>query len=311
LAVLLRGDERLDHLGLYEVAYVVVSTLPPYNTRPFGRSKKIQKVFAVRAFIVMMKTKLVCLIILAFQLNAFAQVAPKGTQLKPVYESGRWGYADAGGSVVIAARFDAALPFANGLARVGVVDEEFPEIGASPNIKWGYIDERGRVLVELRYAVLRDFSEGLAAAAVPDKPERPAAGSGDKRNLKWGYVDGGGREVIPIQFLNAGDFAEGLAAVNPGGGGGSKGEGSLCGLPGNYGYIDRTGAFVIKPQFAHASKFHGGRARVSTGRITYAGRCLCCGPRFIGSHGFVDRRGTFVADEPKDGGAALEEGWEN
>lgn len=256
----------------------------------------------------MMKSKLVCLIILA----AFAQVVPKATQLKPVYENGRWGYADAGGRVVIAARFDAALPFADGLARVGVVDEELPEIGASPNIKWGYIDESGRVLVELRYAVLRDFSEGLAAAAVLDKerPERPVSGRGERRNLKWGYVEKSGREVIPMQFLNAGDFAEGLAPVNPGGGGDDKGEGSMCDSATNYGYIDRTGAFVIKPRFTHASKFQNGRARVSVGRINYVGRCLCCAPRFVGKHGSVDRSGTFVADETKDR-AALEEDWEN
>lgn len=261
----------------------------------------------------MMKTKLVCLIIVAFQLNAFAQIVPNGTQLKPVYENGRWGYADAGGQVVIAARFDAALPFANGLARVGVVDEEFPEIGGSPNIKWGYIDERGRVLAELRYAVLRDFSEGLAVAAVLDaeRPERPVSGRGERRNLRWGYVDRGGREVIPMQFLAAGDFAEGLAPVSHVGSGDGKGAGSICGQIANYGYIDRTGAFVIKPQFTHASKFQNGRARVSVGRITYAGRCLCCAPRFIGRHGFVDRGGTFVAEESKEGGAALEEDWEN
>ena len=260
----------------------------------------------------MMKTKLVCLIVLAFHLNVFAQVAPRGTQLKPVYVNGRWGYADPSGRVVIAARFDAALPFADGIARVGVVDEELPEIGASPNIKWGYIDERGSVLVELRYAVLRDFSEGLAAAAVLDKeqPERTVFRRGERRNLKWGYVDRGGREVIPMQFFDAGDFAEGLAAANPVGAGGD-GEGSMCGRPANYGYIDRTGAFVIKPQFTHASKFQGGRARVSVGRITYVGRCLCCGPRFIGKHGSVDRGGTFVEDETKGGGAAPEEGWEN
>jgi hypothetical protein len=259
-----------------------------------------------------MKTKLVCLSILAFHLGAFAQVATQGNQLTPVYKNGKWGYAERGGRVVIAARFDAALPFANGVARVGVVDEELPEIGGSPNLRWGYIDERGGVLVELRYAVLRDFSEGLAAAAVLDKekPERPRAGGGDRRNLRWGYVDRGGREVIPAQFLAAGDFAEGLANVNPGGGG-EAGESSMCGLPGNFGYIDRAGAFVIKPQFRHASKFQGGRARVSVGRTTYVGRCLCCAPRFVGSHGFVDRAGTFVADEKKDGGAEPGEDWEN
>ncbi len=260
-----------------------------------------------------MKIKLVCLILLALHFNAFAQEAPNGTHLKPIYENGRWGYTDQSGKLVIAAQFDAALPFKDGLARVGVVDEEFPEIDARPNIKWGYIDERGRVLVELRYAVLRGFSENLAAAALLDmeKPERPTLGRHNRFNLKWGYLDRSGREVIPMQFLAAGDFADGLAHVNAGGGGSESGEGSLCGPPGNYGYIDRTGAFVIKPQFHSASQCQNGRARVSVGRTTYVGRCVCCAPRFVGKSGFVDRSGTFIADKPKDGAAALEEDREN
>ena len=259
----------------------------------------------------MKKIQLVCLLLLTLHFYAFAQEAPKGTELKPVYLNGRWGYADPNGKVVINAQFDAARPFIDGRAQVGVVDEELPELEARPNIKWGYIDERGRVLVELRYTVLRGFSENLAAAAVLDreKPERPALGRGSRLNLKWGYVDRSGNEIIPMQFLAAGDFAEGLAPVNPGGSGGG-GEVSLCGSPANYGYIDNTGAFVIKPQFTNASQFQNGRARVSVGRITYAGRCLCCAPRFIGRHGFVDRSGTFIADKSKDNDGALEEDWE-
>jgi hypothetical protein len=255
----------------------------------------------------LMKKKLVPLIILALHLSPFAQVAPGETRLTPIYENGRWGYADRSGKVVIAARFDAARSFARGLAQVGLVDEELPEIEARPNIKWGYIDERGGVVVELRYAELRDFSEGLAAAAVLNagKPERTAPGRGERRNLMWGYVDGSGRELIPMQFLSAGDFAEGLAPVNVGG------KGSTCGPPPNYGYIDKTGAFVIKPQFSHASRFQNGRARVSVGRITYAGRCLCCAPRFLGDHGYVNRAGAFIPDERKDGVAVPEEDWEN
>lgn len=258
-----------------------------------------------------MKTiKLVCLLLPALHFAALAQEVPKASHLEPIYENGRWGYADQSGKVVIAARFDAARPFAGGLAQVGVMDEELPEIQARPNLKWGYIDERGRVLVELRYAVLRNFSENLAAAAVLDA-EKPEAlifrRGGDRRNLKWGYVDRGGREVIPLQFLNAGDFSEGLAQVNVGGG-----KGSACGPPPNYGYVDKTGAFVIKPQFASAAGFKNGRARVSVGHTRYYGRCLCCGPRFVGRHGRVDRSGTFVADEPSadDSKHALE-GWEN
>lgn len=246
----------------------------------------------------MMKIKLVCLVLLALHFAAFAQESPKESRLKTIYENGRWGYADRSGKVIIAAQFDAARPFADGLAQVGVVDEELPELEGRPNLKWGYIDERGRVLVELRYAVLRHFSENLAAAALLDtkKPERPFLGRVlERRNLKWGYVDRSGREVIPFQFLNAGDFSEGLAAVNVLNIGGVKESG--CAPPANYGYIDKTGAFIIRPQFAGAAGFRNGRARVSIGRTEYVGRCLCCAPRFIGKHGHVDRSGTFIADK--------------
>ena len=246
----------------------------------------------------MKKFQLACLTLLALHFAVFTQEAPKGTRLKPIYENGRWGYADESGKVVIAAQYDAALPFADGRAQVGVVDEELPEIDAQPNLKWGYIDERGRVLVELRYAVLHNFSENLAAVAVLDtkNPERPYLGRVlDRRNLKWGYVDKSGREVIPLQFLGAGDFSEGLAPVNVVNIGDVKESG--CGPSPTYGYIDKTGAFIIRPQFAGAASFQNGRARVSIGKIEYVGRCLCCAPRFSGQHGHIDRSGTFVVDK--------------
>jgi hypothetical protein len=83
-----------------------------------------------------MKTKFVCLIVLAFHPNAFAQVVPKGTQLKSVYVNGRWGYADPGGKAVIAARFDAALPFAGGLARVATADGKKQLIDGTGKLIW-------------------------------------------------------------------------------------------------------------------------------------------------------------------------------
>jgi hypothetical protein len=246
----------------------------------------------------MMKIKLLSLVLLALHFAAFAQDAAQEPRLKPIYENGRWGYADRSGKVIIAAQFDAARPFADGLAQVGVVDEELPEVAGRPNLKWGYIDGRGRVLVELRYAVLRNFSENLAAAALLDakKPERPSFGRAlERRNLTWGYVDRSGREVIPFQFLGAGDFSEGLAAVNAVNVGG---EASYCGSSSKYGYIDKTGAFIIKPQFARAASFKNGSARVSIGKTEYMGRCVCCGPRFVGKHGHVDRSGAFIPDKP-------------
>lgn len=261
--------------------------------------------------LMMKKIKLVWLVCLVLQPAAFTQEAPAaGARLKPVSVDGKWGYADSTGKVVIAAQFDAAQPFTDGLARVGVVDGSLPEVAAQPNLKWGYIDERGRVMVELRYAVLRDFSENLAAAAVLDakQPLRPLRGRGlDRRNLAWGYVDRSGREIIPVQFLDAGDFSEGLAAVNVAGE-----KESYCGMPANYGYIDKAGTFHIMPRFARAASFQNGRARVSVGRTRYLGRCVCCGPRFVGKHGQVDRSGTFTPDKSSPDDATLEfEDWEN
>lgn len=253
------------------------------------------------------KIQLACLVLLVFHPCVPLRGAWQGSQLKPVYQSGKWGYADRYGKIVIKPQFDAARPFADGLAQVGMLNEELPELEARPNIRWGYIDETGSIVVQLRYTVLRDFSENLAAAAILDTemPERVGAGRSRRLNLKWGYVDRSGREVIAMQFLDAGDFAEGLAHVNTGGGVKSE-EGSLCGPPSSYGYIDKTGAFVIKPQFTHAFRFQSGRARVTLGHIQYVGRCLCCGPRFIGRYGYIDRGGVFVADKLTDGDKLFE-----
>lgn len=223
-----------------------------------------------------------------------AQVEKKGIEFKPVYQKGHWGYADASGKLVIEPRFDAALPFKEGLARVGVVDEELPELDARPNLLWGYIDERGREIVPIHYNALHDFSEGLAACGVfdPELAKRSAFARRGTGDFRWGYLNREGQVVIPLQYFAAGPFTEGLAAVDAGG----ERDGS-CDRARHFGYLDKTGAFVIKPQFASATAFQNGRARVSIGYTRYEGRCLCCAPRFVGKHGFVDRGGTFVADQ--------------
>src|SRR5882724_11531613 len=144
-------------------------------------------------------------------------LAQNGASLQPTYLKGKWGFADSKGTLVIPAKFDAALPFKDGLAKAGLVDEELPEIDSKPNIKWGYIDEKGNVVVELNYFAIKEFSQGLAAIAVIDKdkpPYRVYARSLDYANVKWGYVDRTGKIVIPPAFSDAGNFSEDLAAVN-------------------------------------------------------------------------------------------------
>ncbi len=248
------------------------------------------------------EVSIVSLLLVIMNFCAVTQAAQTEPPLKATYVKGKWGYADQSGRIVIAPRFDAARPFSNGLAQVGLLDEELPEIHSGPNIKWGYIDESGRVLVELRYAALRSFSQGLAAAAILDQDaERPF----DSRpGLKWGYLNQDGKVAIPMQFAAAGDFSEGLAQVDVSG----KRSG-LCRSDRKYGYIDRSGALTIQPQFASASSFKGGRAQVSIGKIQYLGRCVCCAPRFFGKHGSIDTGGAFTIDPARrDSSSDLEFG---
>jgi hypothetical protein len=229
--------------------------------------------------------------------NATAQTVTKESPLRPIFKGGYWGFMDAQGRIVIAPQYDSVDEFVGGLAQVGMIDEELPDLGGYPNLKLGYIDEKGRVVVPLKYAALHPFVGDLAAVAVRvDGPRVRPMRSLTDANLRWGYVDRQGAVVIPPQFLGAGDFAEGLAAVNvlPPAGVKGDGEGGMCDGPHNFGYIDRTGTIVIEPQYTQAGPFAGGRAVVGKGRYNYLGACLCCNPRFEGTFGFVDRSGAFT-----------------
>ena len=71
-------------------------------------------------------------------------------RLFPVSEDSRWGYVDMQGRFVIAPRFERALGFSEGLARVRV------------NGCWGYIDAAGNMLIPPRFDDARAFFGGVA-----------------------------------------------------------------------------------------------------------------------------------------------------
>lgn len=241
-----------------------------------------------------------CFILLTFQIVT-AQQVQTNSQPVPVKVKNKWGYADKKSKMVIQPQFDIALPFNDGLARVGLADKASSE-NKDPGYKWGYIDESGRVIVELQYSALNDFSEGLAAAAVPNTDEKEKRSFRDRmiHKLKWGYIDRSGQVVIPMKFLSAGNFSENMAPVDVG-----AANGSMCGRQSKFGYIDKTGVFVIEPAFAGAEPFRNGQARVSVGRICYVGRCLCCAPRFFGTYGHIDKKGVFTSENPNESESSM------
>jgi len=87
-------------------------------------------------------------------------------------EDGRFGFFDEAGRIVIAARFDFALPFHEGLAAfcVGcwsVTDGEHTHIEGG---KWGYVDRSGRVVIPPTFDSALNFKEGTAEVELDGEP---------------------------------------------------------------------------------------------------------------------------------------------
>jgi hypothetical protein len=207
-----------------------------------------------------------------------AKTAPP-VKLYPVVQSGRWGFVDSKGSMIVSPQFNRAWRYHEGRAAVQIGD------------KWGYLDETGKVLIEAQFEDALDFHDGLAAV---------------KRLGKWGYIDHTGRTTIEARFESAADFSEGLAAVavqvgkegyyidktgtmamklpadvrqlSPF----SEGvAGVWIGQVNGWGYIDRKGTVIIKPQFYAGEPFREGLASVLTSRNL---------------RGFIDKTGKMVIE---------------
>ena len=86
----------------------------------------------------------------------------------------------------VTAKYDAAGPFCNGLARVKL------------NKKWGYIDTTGNVVVAPKYNEVENFSNGMARVRL---------------GQKWGLLDVSGKEIIKPTFDWIYDFVNGKAKV--------------------------------------------------------------------------------------------------
>jgi len=256
-----------------------------------------------------------------------ASKAAPPVKLYPVVQSGRWGFVDSKGSMIVSPQFDRAWRYHEGRAAV--------QIGG----KWGYLDETGKVIIEIQFDDALDFHDGLAAV---------------KRLGKWGYIDRTGKTAIEARFDSAADFSEGLAAVAlqvgkkegyyidktgtramtlPGDvrqlGPFSEGlAGVWIGQVNGWGYIDRKGTVIIKPQFYTGESFREGLASVLTSRnlrgfVDKSGKMVIEGlsrsssfseglalfqPEANGPHGYMNRDGKTVIVPQFDGGSDFSEG---
>lgn len=225
--------------------------------------------------------------------------------------TGRWGFIDETGELVIPAKYVAVGHFSHGLAPIyvgGVAPTDTPLHGG----KWAFIDRDGKVVIEPQFDDAAPFSDGLAKVSTHHKTERGTESF-------TGYIDVSGNYAFePRDFFYATSFHEGLAQVRePKVGKGrsfidKSGAVVLKGLLGSvdhfseglaakrqdptwdaekgewiegpYGFIDKTGSWVVEPQYDWAQAFRDGLARV--------------GIRKVGQ-GYIDKSVKRVAWEPE------------
>jgi hypothetical protein len=148
--------------------------------------------------------------------------------LFPVPQGSTWGFIDNRGKIVIAPRFEAALPFSEGLAAV------------KREGRWGYIDRNGAEVIPIRYQKAQSFRNGVAIVdtGLPDHPV--------------GLINTSGSWVTQPLFrsLSGADGPDGLLLGQK-----EPAEG--------FGFYDRSGNLVLGPYFL-AFSFAQGRARVKT-----------------------------------------------
>ncbi len=212
--------------------------------------------------------------------------------------SGKVGYIDRSGKVVIPYRFADGRPYREGLAAVvfdGHCYIEWRDVsgrGTPPSVRpetdcggvpsgvknpcgEGFIDKTGKVV--LRFQGVRDFSEGLAAV---------------EKDGKWGFINTHGKFSVQPRFEAARSFNEGLAAAKS---------------DGRWGYLDHAGSWTIQPQFAKADDFSDGLALTDKGYIDKTGNGVATakdGTAFVqglahvslgdGEFGYINHRGDVV-----------------
>ncbi|MFN9519540.1 MAG: WG repeat-containing protein [Bacteroidota bacterium] len=107
--------------------------------------------------------------------------------LAMVQKDGKFGYVNKGNTVVIPITYDNAYDFKGDYARVRA------------NKMWGILNRKGEVVIPVIYDDISDFNaEGLAKV---------------KKGGKWGLVDRNNRQIVEPTYDQILDFVEGLCLV--------------------------------------------------------------------------------------------------
>ncbi len=188
-------------------------------------------------------------------------VFKEGLAVTENLETGKFGYKDKQGKIVIDHLYEEAYGFNNGLAAV------------KNDGRFGAVNKRGELIIPLKFESISILKHGLipvkengkwyhynASGNLYTMEGYDLAGAlSDGMGLvckenRCGYIDSTGTEVIPRQYTRAGAFSQGLAHV-------------FVGTKLKYGYIDRHNNIVLAPKYDSATPFTSeGKAKVSIGK---------------------------------------------
>lgn len=177
-------------------------------------------------------------------------------------KDGKWGFEDRLHRVVIPYMYDYAGDFNEGLACVGIGEED--------DMKYGYIDRRGNTVIPFIYDKPAQFVDGIAYVKKDGKYGTIDKDGNERipliydwvgfqfnqnKGLSWvklddriGFVRSNGDIAIPIAYEDAEYyFCEDLVRVK---------------LYGKWGYLDRKGDIIIPVIYDEAGNFKNGKAEV-------------------------------------------------
>jgi len=109
-----------------------------------------------------------------------------GQNLFQFIQSGKYGFMDEEGIIMIAPHFEYAGPFKNGLAVV------------TKQGKYGYINKNGELLIDYQFDDALDFDQARAVVEVDGL---------------YGIIDVSGNFILPAKFEDIGSFSNGLTYV--------------------------------------------------------------------------------------------------
>ncbi len=148
---------------------------------------------------------------------AYDCIAPFSQGVVLVELDGKQGFMDGAGNEVTPRKYDYVRELRDGLARVGISDDN--------GGLYGFVDAAGQEVIPCQYRRIGaggdwqwpstdgdTFSEGLASAWLPGDRE----GENDEETVgEWGVIDQAGKVIVPfeLEYDDAGYFHEGLMAV--------------------------------------------------------------------------------------------------